>query len=244
VFVRRRGLVFNSAAPQRSLPYRQFLASSSPRRAQLLRSIDLPFTVVPVDFEEPTPSMREQSTPAQYVERLAQGKAAACDLAKVTGNADASAPTASQQWTLDTGEIPLVLAADTVVWHAGRILNKPRDADEAVRMLRILRGQSHFVYTGLCLRQGDTYQMAHEVTGVRFAPVSEEWIAAYVATGEPLDKAGAYGAQERGAFLIERIDGDYFNVVGLPVALLGRMLAELGAPLEMWWNEAVRGARD
>lgn len=130
----------------------------------------------------------------------------------------------------------IVLAADTTVWHDGRILNKPVDAADARRMLTTLRGREHQVFTGLCLRLGDEYLVEHEVTTVKFGHMSDEWITRYVESGEPLDKAGAYGAQERGALMIERIEGDYFNVVGLPLACLGRMLETIGAPVEAWWQ--------
>ena len=130
----------------------------------------------------------------------------------------------------------IVIGADTVVVAGDCILGKPVDMDDARRMLRLLSGRSHFVYTGLAVIKrsgGETIRDLRDYvrTEVRFAELSEQTIDAYVATGEPLDKAGAYGIQERGSLLVEGITGDYFNVVGLPVFRLSRMLAEVGIPV-------------
>jgi septum formation protein len=126
------------------------------------------------------------------------------------------------------------------VWHDGEILNKPCDEAEAVRMLCALRGQTHTVFTGVCLRVreagGETYSVAHEATRVTFGEVSDAWIAKYVATGEPSDKAGAYAAQGKGALLIKRIEGDFWNVVGLPLFRVSQMLEAAGVPVEKYWN--------
>jgi len=206
------------------------LASTSPRRSQLLSSIGLPFRVVPPLVEEPDPTPEDNQYPARYVERLARAKAEACDIGPI------AAATSAQ------GSISgiIVLAADTVVWHEGQILNKPRDAGEARAMLQSLRGHTHRVLTGVCVRYGaggQEYQVTHEVTRVTFYDVSDAWIDCYVATGEPMDKAGAYAAQGLGALIIERIEGDFFNVVGLPLGLLGRVLRQIGAPIETWWEK-------
>ena len=134
------------------------------------------------------------------------------------------------------GAHPLILAADTIVWHDGEILGKPRDEDDARAMLKRLRGQSHTVFTGVCLRQGDEFHVAHETTSVHFGLVSGEWIEAYVRSGEPMDKAGSYAAQGKGAALVQGINGDFWNVVGLPVAALGRLLETVAAPIEVWWD--------
>jgi septum formation protein len=104
-------------------------------------------------------------------------------------------------------------------------------------MLMRLRGKSHQVFTGVCLRRGDEFHVAHETTTVHFAPVSESWIHAYAHSGEPLDKAGAYAAQGKGAFLVSGIHGDFWNVVGLPLAMVGRLLETVAAPIEDWWAE-------
>jgi len=214
---------FSPGAPD----WQFFLASTSPRRVELLQTIGIPFTCVAVGVEEPLPVASDELEPGRFVERLAHLKALSCDTSKIeSGN----------------GAHAVILAADTVVWHDGVILNKPHDAADACRMLRRLRNQTHQVFTGVALRvrrqnhEEDEYCLSHEVTQVRFGDASDEWITRYVATGEPLDKAGAYAAQGRGAVLIERIEGDFWNVVGLPLARLSRMLGDVGAPLESWWR--------
>lgn len=198
------------------------LASASPRRAEILRTLGMAFQVVKSAFEEPPPSREDHAQPARFVERLAREKARAAllnDEQKVGA---------------------LVLAADTIVWHQGEILGKPRDEDHAISMLSRLRGQEHRVLTGVCLRwnnNGDIeYSSLHETTIVRFNEVSDDWIRAYVATGEPLDKAGSYGAQDKGALLVREIEGDFWNVVGLPLAPLSKLLNDAGAPIEKYWK--------
>jgi septum formation protein len=180
------------------------LASASPRRAEILRAVGWPFEALPVDIDE---SPRQSETAAAYVERLAQEKAEAA---------------ARQQRTSR-----LVLGADTVVVAGDRVmLGKPRDEDDARRMLRLLSGGWHEVLTGVALvRAGEQIKrtVAHEVTRVRFCSLSDEEINWYVATGEPMDKAGAYAVQGRAALFIEEIRGDYWNVVGLPVQLVYRL---------------------
>lgn len=191
---------------------RLVLASASPRRSQLLRDLGLRFVLSPTQAEEPDPTPQDGLAPSFYVERLARLKATAC---------------------LEDG---LIIAADTVVVFNDQILNKPRDPEEAEAMLRRLRGQTHRVLTGVCLRRGDEFHLEHEETRVTFGEVSDEWIRAYVKTGEPLDKAGAYGAQGRGALLVARIEGDYFNVVGLPIFRLSKMLAAHGFDIARQWS--------
>jgi septum formation protein len=122
----------------------------------------------------------------------------------------------------------LVLGADTLVVVGERALGKPSSPGDAVTMLRALSGQIHLVYTGLALVRGQVRRVGHEVTEVDMRPFDEEEIAAYVATGEPRDKAGGYGIQGKGALLVRSITGDYYNVVGLPLARLGEMLKEFG----------------
>lgn len=180
------------------------LASTSPRRRELLGQLGLPFEVVASRFDESLLSPLGLH-PADYVTQLALGKAA--EVA-----ARLAAPEA------------VVVGADTTVVLDGDVLNKPADPDDAARMLRRLSGRTHEVYTGLCLIHGEHIQTAHAVTAVTFAPLSDDTIAAYVATGEPLDKAGAYGIQGQGLGFIPRIDGDYYNVVGLPLELLRGLL--------------------
>ena len=188
------------------------LASASPRRQELLRLIGLPFRVIPSDFDESTLPLWP---PDEHVLRSATAKAE-----------DVAA-------RIEEG---VVIGADTIVVVDDQVLGKPADADDARRMLRLLSGRSHYVYTGVCVvrrSSGETVRTARDFvrTEVRFCAMSDATIDAYVATGEPLDKAGAYGIQERAAVLIEGIVGNYFNVVGLPVYCLGRLLAEVGLPV-------------
>ena len=125
----------------------------------------------------------------------------------------------------------VIVAADTVVWHGGRVYGKPHDEQEAAGMLRALSGDTHEVFTGVCvLRAGKALSRAVR-SEVRFRKLSEREIAAYIKTGEPMDKAGAYGAQGKAALFVESITGDFFNVMGLPLCTLGRMLHEQGVEL-------------
>jgi septum formation protein len=179
------------------------LASQSPRRQELLRQAGLAFIVIPADVEE---AVWPGEDALSHVQRLARAKAEA------VGAAPAD----------------VVLGADTVVVAEGRILGKPRDHADAARMLRLLSGREHQVVTGICLRQGGNVVCDAETTAVRFVELSEEEIRAYVASGEPMDKAGAYGIQGLASKFIDRIEGCYFNVVGLPLALVWRRLKQLG----------------
>jgi len=174
------------------------LASASPRRAEILRSIGWPFEALPTHIDE---SREEGEMADAYVQRIARVKAEAAAV-RCPGS--------------------LVLGADTVVVIDDQILGKPRDEDDARRMLRTLNGRWHQVLTGVALVNDVTEQsrVAHEVTNVRFAEMSDEEINWYVATTEPMDKAGAYAIQGHGALFVKEIRGDYFNVVGLPVRLL------------------------
>lgn len=186
------------------------LASGSPRRRQLLEQIGLTFVVRSSDVDE---SVSPGLTPAQVVESLSARKGEAVAAEAAPGD--------------------LVLSADTVVALDGAILGKPRDRAEAEAMLTALSGRTHQVYTGVTLLQDGRRLTEHEATAVTFRPLSPEEIAAYVSTGEPMDKAGAYGIQGLGALLVERLEGDYFNVMGLPLCRLGEMLAQFGVrPLE------------
>lgn len=182
------------------------LASASPRRREILTTLGIAHRILVSDADE---SLPDGLSPAEAVETLAARKAAAV------------APMA--------GEEDIILAADTVVSIDGDILGKPHDAAEAAAMLRRLSGRVHTVYTGVALRRGGRVTVAHEATAVRFAPLGEDEIAAYIATGEPADKAGAYAIQGRGAAFVEGIEGDYFNVVGLPARRVVTMLADMRA---------------
>ena len=128
-------------------------------------------------------------------------------------------------------EDDVVIAADTIVVHGGSVYGKPRDPEDAARMLRALSASTHEVYTGVCVIRDGRELCRADRSLVTFRALSEEEIARYIATGEPMDKAGSYGAQGKGALFVERIDGDFFNVMGLPLCLLGEMLKEQGVEL-------------
>jgi septum formation protein len=186
------------------------LASASPRRRDLLEQIGLTFEVETADIDE-TPQIGEE--PIAYVKRLAEHKAASVF---ARHNADPSR------------ERLIVLGADTTVVCAGQILGKPGDETEAASMLRLLSGRTHQVITGVALVTATAPPLVEaEVTDVDVAALSDHQIAEYVATGEPMGKAGAYGIQGRAARFIPRISGCYFNVVGLPLARVTAMLGEL-----------------
>ncbi len=125
----------------------------------------------------------------------------------------------------------VIIAADTIVWLDGELLGKPHDEAEAARMLRALSGREHEVWTGVCIIKGKEELRGAEQTFVKFRELTEEEISSYIATGEPMDKAGAYGAQGYASVFVEGIRGDFFNVMGLPICRLGKMLGKLGVKL-------------
>ncbi|MDQ3426193.1 MAG: Maf family protein [Gemmatimonadota bacterium] len=176
------------------------LASASPRRRQLLQMLGIPVRVVPANIAE---IRRPFETAVDYVERLAREKALG-----VRGR--------------------LVLGADTTVVVRDEVLEKPLDQADALRMLRKLQGRTHQVVTSVALSAGERLHQATDVTNVTFRRLSDELLEAYVATGEPMDKAGAYGIQGYGAALVERIEGDFFSVMGLPVRLVLQLLEKAG----------------
>ena len=183
------------------------LASASPRRRELLAQAGFVFSVRPAHIpENPLPG----EEPIAYVTRLAREKAEAV----------------YRELSLSFNELA-VLGADTTVTLDGHILAKPEDAADAARMLRMLSGRTHRVVTGVAVATAKRVEVAAEVTAVRFLTLSDHEIAEYIASGEPMDKAGAYGIQGRAAKWIPRIEGCYFNVVGLPLALVGTMLEEV-----------------
>jgi septum formation protein len=184
--------------------HRVVLASQSPRRRQLLDLIGIRHEVIPSDTDE---SLRAGELPELYCERLAREKVAAIS---------AVAPDA------------LVVGADTIVVIDGLILGKPKDIADAERMLAMLSGRSHTVMTAVAACCDGRIVSGVEVVDVTFLPLSADEIRGYVATGEPLDKAGAYGIQGYGATIVRRIDGDYFAVMGLSLVRLIGLLGELG----------------
>ena len=181
------------------------LASASPRRLELLRALGLEPLVRPADVDE---TLRPGEDPHDAAERLARAKAAAVAAAAPEGS--------------------VVLAADTIVVLDGEALGKPRDDDDARRMLRALRGRAHDVVTGVALARDGRLVSGRETTEVLFAPMTDEEVDAYVASGEPADKAGAYALQGLGGLFVERITGTPSNVIGLPFRLVRRLGAEVG----------------
>ena len=188
------------------------LASASPRRRELLTQAGYTFEVRPAHIPE---DPREGEDPVAYVTRLAREKAEVVfrEL-NANGNAEAAL---------------VILGADTTVTLDNHILGKPEDAADAARMLRMLSGRSHHVITGVAVVTAEAVEVAAEVTAVRFLTLTDEEIAVYVATGEPMDKAGAYGIQGLAARWIPRVEGCYFNVVGLPLALVSTLLESSSA---------------
>ena len=202
----------SAADPASGCRRRIVLASASPRRRELLQQIGLPFEVLPGAVPE---HGRSEADPVTLARALAEEKAQ--DVAQ----------------RVDDG---LVIGADTIVVADGRVLGKPSDAADAARMLRLLSGRTHQVITGVAVadcRAGRALrtEVDHATTDVTFLPWTEEDIAAYVATEEPLDKAGAYAIQGYASILVGGICGCYFNVVGLPLALLARLLRACGLPV-------------
>ena len=185
------------------------LASNSPRRKELLRQIGMSFRSDPADVDEQILPGEEAD---EYAVRVALDKASVA--AERTGAG-------------------IIIAADTIVVLGTTVLGKPADAKDAERMLGMLSGKMHAVITGLVVMDAGTRktQKRIAVTNVWFRNLTNDEIVSYVATGEPLDKAGAYGIQERGALFVQKIEGCYFNVVGLPLSLLGEMLVDFGINL-------------
>lgn len=182
------------------------LASQSPRRKELMGLFRVPFVIRVADIDE---KMDESKPAFDEVARVSRMKAEA-----VAREAD-----------------DVVVAADTIVVCQGRTLGKPKDEAQAKEMLRLLSGRDHQVMTGMTVLRGGICQTCTEVTDIHFRPLSEKEIEAYVATGEPMDKAGAYGIQGGAALFAQRLEGDYYNVMGLPVCRLGQMLKSIAPEL-------------
>ena len=188
---------------------RIILASASPRRRELLERLSLPELIIrPAREEERMP---DTDDPAEIVRTLSRQKA--------------------EEVARDFEKSDVIIAADTIVWFEGRALGKPKDAANAASMLRRLSGRTHSVFTGVCVISGDSLLSEAEESLVRFRQMSEKEIASYVASGEPMDKAGAYGAQGLGGLFVERIEGSFSNVIGLPMCRLGNMLKKVGLEL-------------
>jgi nucleoside triphosphate pyrophosphatase len=183
---------------------RVILASASPRRRELLALVGIPHVVEPADIDE---SYRDGEEAAEHAERLAREKAATI----ASRHSDA-----------------IVIAADTIVVIEGLVLGKPHDDADAERMLAMLAGQTHVVLTAVAVARGERMRSGVESVRVTFRPLTRARIRAYIATREPMDKAGSYGIQGYGATLVERIDGDYFAVMGLALARMTDLLEALG----------------
>jgi septum formation protein len=183
---------------------RVILASSSPRRRELLSLIGIPHEVKSADIDE---RYLTGETPREHAERLARGKAT-----KIQG----------------AGSDAVIIGSDTIVVVDGDVLGKPRDAADAKRMLRRLAGRTHTVITAVAVAVDGRVESSVEEVEVTFHPVTDAEIDRYIATGEPMDKAGAYGIQGFGATIVARVQGDYFAVMGMPLQLLVRLLGRLG----------------
>jgi septum formation protein len=183
---------------------RVVLASASPRRRELLNLIGIAHEVRPANIDE---TMRPREAPRRYAERLAREKASAI----ATRDPDL-----------------ITIGADTVVVINRKVLGKPADADDAARMLRMLSGREHTVITAVAVSRGRKLRSAIEEVRVKFRRLRDDEINAYIAMGEPMDKAGAYGIQGYGATIVERIEGDYFAVMGLPLVRLVGLMRDVG----------------
>lgn len=187
------------------------LASASPRRQELLRIFGCPFTVRAADIDE---TMDPDKAPFDEVARVSRQKAQA----------------------VAAGQDDVIIAADTIVVCCGKVLGKPKDAQDARRMLSLLSGRDHQVMTGCTVVRGSRAVTFTEVTDLHFRPLLPQEIQRYILTGEPMDKAGAYGIQGGAALFCQRMEGDYYNVMGLPLCRLGQVLRDM-AP-EIWEDEA------
>jgi septum formation protein len=191
---------------------RVILASQSPRRRELLTLVGIAHEVLPANIDE---SYKPGETPAQHAERLAREKCSAIEI-----------------------DDAVVIGSDTIVVVDGDVLGKPRDREQAAAMLRRLSGRSHVVMTGVAARRRGRTVSGLEEVGVTFRRLDDRTIERYIDTGEPMDKAGAYGIQGYGATIVERVDGDYFAVMGLAVGRLIGLFRELGLRYEFGPLEA------
>ncbi|MGM7720959.1 nucleoside triphosphate pyrophosphatase [uncultured Metabacillus sp.] len=180
------------------------LASASPRRKELLELLQIPFKIIVSEVDE---ILDESLHPAEMVQSLAMQKAAS--VAKHNKHS-------------------YVIGSDTLVVYGERMLGKPSSKREAIELLQMLSGKTHEVYTGVAIMYGEQIQSFYEKASVTFFPLTQKEIKEYVSTGEPMDKAGAYGIQGYGALLVEKIHGDYYAIVGLPIARTNRELLKMG----------------
>lgn len=185
------------------------LASASPRRRELMELLDLGhITIVPAQGEE---TADPGASPDEIVRKLARGKA--------------------EEVAARCKDDPLVVAADTIVWYNNKVYGKPKDEEDAFRMLSELSGHTHSVFTGVAVLRGGRLDLRSEESRVTFRTLTAEEIRGYIRTGEPMDKAGAYGAQGKGAVFVKHLDGDFFNVMGLPLCTLAQMLKQQGVEI-------------
>lgn len=182
------------------------LASQSPRRKELMELFSIPFSVRVTDIDE---TMDKSLPPYDEVARVSRLKAEA----------------------IHPDRDDVVVAADTIVVCSGKVLGKPKDKNDAFRMLQLLSGKDHQVMTGLTVMRGDRIATCTEVTDIHFRKLTDREIWTYIQTGEPMDKAGSYGIQGGAALFVEKINGDYYNVVGLPVCRLGQLLQAVAPEL-------------
>lgn len=185
------------------------LASKSPRRREILKNAGYEFTIIEADIDE---TVMELLSPSETVINIALKKALYV-----------------KKINLDMNSI--ILAADTMVSKNGNLLGKPKNADDAFNMLKALSGAWHEVYTGYCILKGKQQFTGCEVTKVKFRIVTDEEINKYIQSGEPFDKAGAYGVQDRASAFVERIEGDFFNVMGLPICKISKFINILNSEI-------------
>lgn len=187
------------------------LASKSPRRKSILEQVGLKFSIVASDFDETKIKFK---TPQEMVKKLSFEKA------KIVA---AKHPKA------------VIIGADTTVIFKKEIIGKPKSKQDAIRILKLLSGNTHEIVTGFTVMEGKKSITGHIVSKAKFKKLSEQEIKAYVATNEPMDKAGGYGIQDKGGLFIEKIEGDYFNVVGLPIFAVSKALKEFGVEITKNW---------
>lgn len=206
------------------------LASSSPRRKELLEMLNIPFTIIKTDIDE---SIGDEVSPYDMVKIISTRKAMSV-VEKLKSELNISNDSSDEEDTT------VVISADTIVCCKGIVLGKPKNSEDAYKMLKYLQGKHHSVYTGMTVafknKDGITIKNIVDNTIVFMRALTDDEIWAYIKTNEPFDKAGAYGIQEKGSLLVEKIEGDYFTIVGLPVVKLYAALKEYGIDLTKMWK--------